>query len=296
MHDNSTTVQDSQVDWLTATALEGRSWYEVSDLAVELLHRERERGNVRNQWSHQGYKGWTCGRVDWGFRRDSAIIRLRGALSHDRFDDVARTTDHFTRVDLAVTTRHTPFDEDLAKGLAHGLDRNYACEGFRPTWELREHSSHGDTLYLGSRTSQFYARLYNKQRESRQSYYQSCWRWEVECKQAAARNAAAALAGAPDRRAYIQRAVHNHFAARHVPPSFLSDDERLPGASYPGPVDTRRAIAFLGHTVAPLMEKFRGTQAYPTLLQALGLDETTARAVAEQTSLQGPRKKTLTQL
>lgn len=283
--DYTVSLLESQVDWLTATRLADADRQPMTELAVELLRLEHEGGSPRRQWGREGYKGWTAGRVDFGHRPDSSILRVRGKLSHERFDDCRAVSDHFTRLDLAVTARYDPFTDELAKEKKDGLEGAIARRGFKTAWDFHESSKEGDTLYLGRRSSQFFARLYNKQRESGQPYYESCWRWELECKQAAASNAGSGLARAPDRTAYIQSVVRKHFTKRGVPADWGEDGDELHGRAWFGEPDLTRHQAYFRRTLAPLMAKYRGTPGYGLLLQTLGVPESIAAQAAAASAL-----------
>lgn len=283
--DYTVSLLESQVDWLTATRLADADRRPMTELAVELLRLEHEGGSPRREWGREGYKGWTAGRVDFGHRPDSSILRLRGKLSHERFDDCRSVSDHFTRVDLAVTARYDPFTDELAKVKKNGIELATAPRGFATAWDFHESSKDGDTLYLGRRSSQFFARLYNKQRESGQPYYDACWRWELECKQAAARNAGRALAGSTDRTALIQSVVRKHFEKRGVPADWGSGDHELHGRAWAGEPDLTRHQAYFERTLAPLMAKYKGTPGYGLLLQTLGVPPHLAAEAAAASAL-----------
>lgn len=279
--DSTVDITESQVDWLTATALTDVPVTRLTKLATALTADERRAGNAIAKWGHQGYKGYHCGHLEWGIRGDSAIIRLWGKLADERLDDVREASDHFTRVDLAVTTRVEPFNEELAKEKKGELEQRERGRGFQAGWDFRETSRHGDTLYIGSRSSQFYARLYNKQRELDIPAYKSCWRWEVECKQAAAGNAVAALTRFPDRQSYIRSAVHQHFSRRGVQPIWHADGDALQGAGDAGEPDLKRHARWVERAIRPMLDKYRRTPGYELLLKALGVpDELAAQAAA----------------
>lgn len=283
--DSTATVTEAQVDWITATRLSDVSQREMGELGVELLRLEKERGAVRQAMPFRGYKGWQCGRVYYGGRKDSTILCVAGSLADERFQDLRSCSDHFTRLDLAVTTRLDPPSAELAKERRYALEEGTKGRGFRAGWKLIETSAKGDTLYIGSRRSQFYGRLYDKQRESGKPVYAACWRWEVECKQAAARAAALDVAGAPDRRAVVGAKVRDYFARRGVQPVWSANDSRLHGKAWAGEPDLDRHTAWFQRTLKPLMEKYRGTPGYQKLLVTLGVPEELAAQASAASGL-----------
>lgn len=283
--DSTATVIEAQVDWITAVRLADVSQREMAELGVELLRRERERGAVQQASRILGYRGWNCGRVYYGGRPDSTMLRVSGALADKRFDDLRACSDHFTRIDLAVTTRLDPATTELAKERRQALESRPKGEGFQTNWRLVETSAKGDTLYLGSRTSQFFARLYDKQRESANPHYDACWRWEVECKQAAARAAAGGVSGATDRRAFVGAAVRDHFARRGVQPVWSANGDRLHGKAWAGLADLDRHTAYFQRVIKPLMVKYAGTPGYARLLVTLGVPEELAAQASAASGL-----------
>lgn len=78
----------------------------------------------------------------------------------------------------------------------------------------------GDTLYLGAPASDQRGRLYDKDRESGEETWRSCWRYEVQYRRDAAMSAVQSIAGAPSAEEKITALVHGWFDGRGVDPHF----------------------------------------------------------------------------
>jgi hypothetical protein len=78
----------------------------------------------------------------------------------------------------------------------------------------------GETVNIGKRSSDLYARLYDKATEAGLGEARSVWRYEVELKRRPAGLAAAHLRGDPTAEAVALSIVHDHFSARGVAPVF----------------------------------------------------------------------------
>jgi len=137
-------------------------------------------------------------------------------LSGERFQrlwrEIAPKRDKCTRVDLAVTHRL----ESPSKGLAaHLYTQVQENPGRRSSLILN--SKGGSTLYVGSRTSQFFGRVYDKGAE------EECeagifWRWELECKKPVAEPFVARLLDCEDVSRETMAQVWHWFESRGITP------------------------------------------------------------------------------
>ena len=87
-----------------------------------------------------------------------------------------------TRLDVQATARFTPGQPDLAKHV-HAAAIRYGRQHARaPAVRFSGEDVRIQTVYLGSRTSERYGRVYDKMAESKDEHFRDCWRWEVEVK------------------------------------------------------------------------------------------------------------------
>lgn len=78
----------------------------------------------------------------------------------------------------------------------------------------------GDTLNVNKRSSDTYARLYDKASESGEGVPRTRWRYEVEHKRSVARRVAAMLDGCESLEVSARSVVFDYFDARGVAPIF----------------------------------------------------------------------------
>lgn len=184
------TIRNCSIDWVTAT-LPGRAspfahlaWAEM----LESLEAPNPTKPDPKPWAWMGYVGMRRPGTAWGSRQDGSIIQASGRDAAVTFWQLPQTQVHYSRLDLQVTFWPDPPEADLA---AWACDR--ALQAREKTASSRRRrvtlicgNGDGDTLYIGSRKSEQYGRLYDKGAESHAEYYKGAWRAEVEYKNEAA--------------------------------------------------------------------------------------------------------------
>jgi hypothetical protein len=172
------------VDYVTLTAKTPASIGKLKmygDAQVALL--EREGFHVKPS-RPMGYDGWQVGPVFLGARFDGFMLRVSGQMAHE----AARLWDediHCTRLDVQATLKHFPAWSPWGKislGVAEAYQKANPRRGGYPHGRLEDGRGKGDTVKVGSRTSDRYGRLYDKEKESLDPVYDGCWRYEVEYK------------------------------------------------------------------------------------------------------------------
>lgn len=264
-------VIESRPDYLTITAKGDVDRIILEHRAKGILLSEHARGDDLRPLTWRGYDGGQTRHCQYGQRQDSDLLRLSGALAADRLDEVLPLASNVTRLDLCVTCRLPGVTDELIResygqGREHQSDRGRAVD-----YQLLEHSRRGSTLYIGSRASRSYGRLYNKFSESQLDYFRGCFRYEVEAKGELAVALARALSVAPDRGASIQQYVHDHFSERGVEPAFHPTGHRLSVQPYRRRPDDSSRLAWLATQVAPTLERLRKRHLLDAGVQALGL-------------------------
>lgn len=205
------------------------------------------------------------------------ILRLSGVSAHHWIYDGLPTGHNVSRLDIAITVWGC---DDIDGTIAR---HNQEAVAYRSTLHSRPFVvSHingnggGDTLYIGSRTSARYVRIYNKWKESGEDeQFREAIRYEVEYKDEAARAALDAIgAGRYRTMAPIQYAL-GFLEGRGIRPYGCDSLER---ASV-GPVsrvtsDTEKRLAWLRSQVAPTVRELLRLGLYDDTLDALGIGRT----------------------
>lgn len=114
------------------------------------------------------------------------MLTASGPLAAKVFDKLQNLhwVGKVTRIDLQCTWLYEEDHENLAAQLCEGV-REYQREQSLPnppSITLIQGFGNGDTLMVGSRSSEKYIRVYDKTREQNQTGPYWMWRWEVELK------------------------------------------------------------------------------------------------------------------
>jgi len=182
MVENSGVLQSAGCDYITCTTRQPEAVDSVLELSADLLRLEQEKGNRVRPWGMAGFEGAHCGSMQFGIRNQETIMRLSSELAHTFWRKAFELTKHCTRFDVQCTSFGTQtamqrisraFTE--ARARARKKDRRrrlryiYGPEG-------------PQTLYVGSRQSDVFIRIYDKYAESRDERYRGCVRFEIEFK------------------------------------------------------------------------------------------------------------------
>lgn len=264
-------VVSTGIDYLTVTAKEPAKRESLWALGELLFDLERSDGNDPHPFDWKGYQGLSAGSVTVAVRDDGTLLRVSSALADEVWQDAARSYDSCSRIDLQVTGRFSERVSDagaLGYQTALGLSR---ARGQEVELDLRVSNTHSPNLYIGKRTSQLFARLYNKHEESRNDWYRDCWRWEVECKGPRAEVVLEWLKRAKDSSECISAAVYEHFVTRGVGiPWAVGPGRRLPGAPTRHSDDERR-LRWLQTHIRPVVLKLMARVKETTVAEAVGL-------------------------
>jgi len=177
-------VQGAGVDYVTMTANTPATilWLKrYADAQFAML--EADGFHVKPS-KPMGYDGWQCGPVFGGARVDGYMLRVSGQAANEAFglwhEDI-----HITRLDVQATLKSIPGQPEWGKWSIAMAEANQSARprrGGYPHARLEDGRGKGDTVKVGSRTSDRYGRLYDKEMESLSPEYEGCWRYEIEYK------------------------------------------------------------------------------------------------------------------
>lgn len=203
------------VDWLTCTSADdsvGLAWFEMFQRVAA------EPGEWQNPW----YSGKADDNLRWGYNQKMGYILIASGEAADVvFQQTVPTARKITRIDVQVTVSLYKPNCDIAE---NGYRTNSASPNRK--YGLIQNSRNGQTLYVGSRTSAQFGRVYDKGVESGYDEPGKLWRYEVELKKPVSDSVARQLANwqNPDRARAYQEAivpfVFDWFLHRGVGPVF----------------------------------------------------------------------------
>lgn len=211
------------------------------------------------RWGFNGYLGHRCGPAAWGAGYNGLILQVEGAGA-EKLRSLQPYYDNVARLDVQVTIWYDNDRENLARELAPAIDRYRKSLPHRPfEMELRHGYGRGDTLYLGSRKSARYHRIYDKGRSPNAGEgYQNAWRFEVELKDSHGAGPWEGRGGNVPSADYWAAIVVREFASRGVElprclPGALAPEARVPR----GKTTAERRLHWLVNQVAPCIERIR---------------------------------------
>lgn len=214
------TVVAAAVDWLTM------STNGSGDYAALLSWRDRRfavldaEGHRETQFSSHGYQYRQRGQVAVGSNGRGGVCTVSGDEAGASWRDLSRIAANVARVDLAITGRTDAPTRTLAREGYRAVDSAPRRRGRPVQVTLISSQDRGDTLYVGSKKSDQLGRLYDKDRESRDTAYKDCWRWEVQYRNDPALLAVRGLERAEDAEATIGATVRGWFTQRGVSAPF----------------------------------------------------------------------------
>jgi len=263
-------VVSSGVDWVTCV-------YKSQDLEKrlqialdEIVHEQYASGNKLKPWGLAGYRGWCCGGVQCGEREDGWCVRLSSEVARLNWWDFYQECDNITRLDCQVTVRF-PGDPAAMVVKAEQQAKRYKKK-HKAKWDCRwVGSTDGSrTLYIGSRWSDHFMRIYDKARQSKLECYQGCARYEVQFNRWLARYHAGRLAN--------QNTVQGGCAARcsafmvdhGVSRQFPANDMSHVCASAV-PKNYERSLRWLTDQVRPTVQHLISIGLYSEVCSSLGV-------------------------
>jgi len=187
--DSTYTVIESQADWVTFTSNGHPRDSRLFEWGRSVMRAEEGRGGKRVPWALRGYAGEHCGKASVGERPGSDIVQLSGQAAADHLREGYSRCSSVTRLDLAVTVRSAMPDQvhewaQWSRFLDWRRENGSPMKG-----RFITDADGGATAYIGSRQSELFLRIYDKEAECRQAdddkgaeHYAGCHRYELEVK------------------------------------------------------------------------------------------------------------------
>lgn len=262
------------VDWLTITVSDtpGR------EMLLQKFQRIAEAlsmmGETKKSWGVRDYRGFKCGGARWGTRRTDDILILSGVDAQAYWRIFAAHATNCSRLDLAVTcqTRRC-YPHLLDTYLAEIREiEGYKTRGYRIDKDVQ---NFGKTLYVGSRASDQFGRVYDKAAEQRDPVnIHRRWRYEVEYKNDYAREGLdnlLSLDEPTDLPPLIQNTVWFWFDHRGIPPLFERTSGKTEFEVAAKVTDTSRRLSWLSTQVRPTIQELMRAGLEEDVFRALGI-------------------------
>lgn len=240
-----------------------------------------------------GYDGIGDDYFFLGQREDGWLRSYAGGCADVLFEETYIPGDNPSRIDLQVTIRNDL--EPLEIIQTHELEANQAND-LLPSSRQRTISRHSDnkggmTLYIGSRHSDSFGRIYHKYAKTKEERYKGCVRYEIELSGRYAAMYAEIAHTAGDQRARrVTTLVKEWFAMRGVvaPIPQLRENWR-PVKMAPPVTSVDTTMAWLRSQVRPSLARLLQTVSREHILIALGLADEPDPHVTRETSKEEPQ-------
>lgn len=279
MSHSSTTVIESQVDWLTCATHTDVKTHQLSKVVGRLVAEEARAKMRPRPFRLNGYEGYAVGRVRAGWRGSAGLVQLSGQMAEDNLAEMADLADSITRIDIAVTAQTAEANPHIGGNHYDEACNHYAQGPGRALPSRTTDAAGGYTVYVGHRTSDFFLRIYNKEAEQRADHdergaerYHNCWRYELELKGLVAPSVALHCAATSDRPAYVQGYVYGYARAHGLEPVFGYEGDRVLLPGFRRRTDRDSRLRWFAKQVAPAIREALSQGDAEEVLDALGLD------------------------
>lgn len=271
------------VDWVTMTSDDeqaGHSWWKTYR-----EYRDCQNGTegAEREFSNGYYSGVRIAHMSWGYSETLGYILVVSGQDANYIWPMAYPVPHrVTRVDLAV---------DIGLNAASDLARaNYQHlslleDDKRRSYSLFINNRGGSTLYVGSRHSMQYGRLYDKGVESGCGDPGEYWRFEVEYKKPIANGIIAELAkiDADDRATAIKDTVGAWYQKRRVDLPDVFDSSNAIDIMVQQRITTAdKKLTWLRTQVQPTVRMLVEAGYGKDVMHSLMLDENTLKTIMNQ--------------
>lgn len=213
--------QSTSVDFLTVTSKDIDGLAAINDAYKALTSQMSNYDRMCRVWRFKGFSGESCGSVRQGLREDGwAILMVSGGAAHEASKILEIKDANVTRLDLQVTVKFEVCQEHYARGVFNLLTTGGVGKTKNVSSRFITSSSKGETVYIGSRTSQQMARIYDKGIESDLAPAGFLWRYEVEFKKPLASRVFSTIQASEAPNLGIPEIVYHWLLKRGVKPTW----------------------------------------------------------------------------
>lgn len=281
---------EASIDWLTITYRDRAARQEAHKLITIKMQQAQRDGWEQREWSSMGFDGVSVGGYSWGERVDVDMVRISGGAANEAWKAFYDLGGNVTRLDAAVTVSLYTARREWASREYGRLSLSMDGDSKRRKYSIVQSTGGGETLYVGSRSSRWFGRLYDKGVEEGTSGPGYIWRYEVEAKEDAASALARDLRRHKSPEAFIATFVHGWFGERHVRGLFDPSLDPVSIAIIQKQSTVEQKLYWLTSQVAPSVAWLRERGELIRVLDALGLDHSVLKLYNERVNKYGQRE------
>jgi len=270
---DDTVLVELGCDYITATVQQDTMTAGLHSLATALFHHEAERGNRIRPFGLAGFKGFMCGAVQVAVREQETMVRLSSSAAASSWRRVVQLADNISRMDLQATVKAPTNPTQIINAHRRRATKysDSRKRGPKVRW-VAEHKG-GYTLYLGSRNSNVFGRIYDKFNETKLDHYAGCVRYEVQYQDNLAKFVAHALHANPSPLPDIAAYISQFFAGRGVHLEMPAQSKATYCCSRLRS-DDDKSLEWLVKSVRPCIKSLKARGKLAEVLKALELDHT----------------------
>lgn len=263
---------DPGVDWITSTSPSDKVGYAWYDEFCREAKRSTDGEVSYRPWSALGYNGQSVDHLKWGYSNRHGYIIIASSSTADRlWAKLVPPIGKVTRLDLRTDVYLDSPWEQLAT--SHYNARPEQSSKVK-NYAVIQNSQGGNTLYVGSRQSTQYGRIYDKSAE-RGKKPGMVWRYEVELHKPKAMPMAESLYHDWEignrRWGQIAGYIYQWFDARGVTPIFRKGLKSIKVDAEYSVTTTERKLTWLRTQVSPTIDRLIKAGLGKEVVQALGL-------------------------
>lgn len=249
---NSIIEIQGAIDWVTLTGTNFNAWEKVQDMALS-IHGELENQGFKEYYqTRHGFRMKSITGIQFGKGYNGWMVVLTGGIAAKFWMPFAAYATNITRIDLQATIWYNSDCEEFIWGLWEKALADLPKRE-RDKMTLIDGGKRGDTLYFGSRASQQFGRVYDKQRQSgNDPNWQNAIRYEVEYKKPLSGEVMRWMLDKDPTQEEIVARVFDWFTARgiHVPEISTVPISAIQSPRKETPIENK--LAWLRKTVRPV--------------------------------------------
>lgn len=214
------TCVSAGVDWMTATAATGDARSAFRAVGDALLSNERADAVDVRASALRDYRGWRAPGLFVGERHNDTIIVLSGAKAPPHWAAVAQVATNVSRLDLQASVWTHGEQPRLSRWYYQRAVRQSPSRGRPRSYSLIQSHPQGDTLYVGSRQSDYFGRVYDWASAHKEGMPRTIWRFEIELKRQVASAHTRTLLSTNDVRGLSESLVRRWYDSKGIQPTW----------------------------------------------------------------------------
>lgn len=263
---------EQRVDWITCSAPPGDDLISLLAIADAGIARAEGEGDRVSQGGGHGYYTTRAGHWIRALGEQGGYVMVGGHEAAAWCVPLLSIAHHCSRIDYSVTVGYPQSSTGPIPEVARIL-RRHNRESKKPlTVGLHSDLDRHHGITIGARSSACYGRIYDKHLESKGTYPEGAWRFEVELKRYASEQEHEGILAYPSRCDTSHIVTRAYFARWDIPVPCAPPDATWTALQVRPQHDADRSLAWLSRQVRPTVQ----------WLEALGRGHDVARALARE--------------